>query len=481
MPSSANSSVKPSLLIVDDDPMIAESLQFVLQADFQVHVCESRGAAVTLLRDTGLKPELALIDLGLPPVPSLPNEGFKLIDDLLAHVPDIRILVLSGQNEESNARRARALGAIDLVPKPCEPAYLRSLLQRALKSSAAEDTDSRLLIGDSLPMRKLRSQIDLYAAPAFPALIEGESGSGKERVAAALHQLSPRAGLPFLALNCAAISANLVEPTLFGHAKGAFTGAAGTRAGYFEDAGEGTLFLDEIGELPLDLQPKLLRVLENGEYQRVGETHTRKSRARIVAATNRDLKAEVKAGRFRADLYHRLSVFSISVPPLRDLGQDKLVLLDHYRRAIAAQHSVEPFELDESARTAWLQYSFMGNVRELKNIVIRLMARYSAYTLGKTELAAEFESAVESAPAESANPADAARNRLLQEKGFSLDDALREQEFLYLDAALDLTEGNISRAAKLLGMSRSTLYSRLEVAGKLPEKSGDKLPGPLTS
>jgi len=461
--------------------MIAESLQFVLEADFDVHVRDSRGTAVALLRDTGLKPDLALIDLGLPPVPSLPNEGFKLIDDLLAHVPSIRILVLSGQNEESNARRARALGAIDLVPKPCEPAYLRSLLQRALKASTTEDADSRLLIGDSLPMRKLRSQIDLYAAPAFPALIEGESGSGKERVAAALHQLSPRAALPFLALNCAAISANLVEPTLFGHAKGAFTGAAGTRAGYFEDAGEGTLFLDEIGELPLDLQPKLLRVLENGEYQRVGETHTRKSRARIVAATNRDLKAEVKAGRFRADLYHRLSVFSINVPPLRDLGQDKLVLLDHYRRSIAAQHSVKPFELDDSARAAWLQYSFMGNVRELKNIVIRLMARYSAYTLGKTELEAEFESAGATAPDESASPAEAARNRLLRENGFSLDNALREQEFLYLDAALDLTEGNISRAAKLLGMSRSTLYSRLEVAGKLPEKSGDKLPGPLTS
>lgn len=486
MPSQATSSAQPTLLIVDDDPMIAESLQFVLQSDFTVHVCDSRHAAVTLLRDTGLKPDLALIDLGLPPVPSLPNEGFKLIDDLLAHVPNIRILVLSGQNEESNARRARALGAIELVPKPCEPAYLRSLLQRALKAPASEETDSRLLIGDSLPMRKLRSQIDLYAAPAFPALIEGESGSGKERVAAALHELSPRAALPFLALNCAAISANLVEPTLFGHAKGAFTGAAGTRAGYFEDAGEGTLFLDEIGELPLDLQPKLLRVLENGEYQRVGETHTRKSRARIVAATNRDLKAEVKAGRFRADLYHRLSVFSISVPPLRDLGQDKLVLLDHYRRAIAAQHATKPFELDDAARLAWLQYIFPGNVRELKNIVIRLMARYSAYTLGQKELETEFESTSPLLPDEPASASDVARNRLLQENGFSLDDALREQEFLYLDAALALTDGNISRAAKLLGLSRSTLYSRLEVAGKLPEKggenkAGDKLPGPLTS
>jgi DNA-binding NtrC family response regulator len=480
MTSQANPS-QPILLIVDDDPMIAESLQFALQADFGVHVCDSRAAAVSLLRDAGIRPDLALIDLGLPPVPSLPNEGFKLIDDLLAHVPDIRILVLTGQNEESNAKRARALGAIDLVPKPCEPAYLRKLLQGAMNASAVVGEDSRLLIGDSLPIRKLRSQIDLYAAPAFPALVEGESGSGKERVALALHELSPRAALPFLALNCAAISANLVEPTLFGHAKGAFTGAAGTRAGYFEDAGEGTLFLDEIGELPLDLQPKLLRVLENGEYQRVGETHTRKSRARIVAATNRDLKAEVKAGRFRTDLYHRLSVFSIGVPPLRELGQDKLVLLDHYRRSIASQHAVKPFELDEEARVAWLQYAFPGNVRELKNIVIRLMARYPGYTLGKAELEGEFSSAAAPSGAIESTPAEMARGRLLQAAGFSLDAALREQEFLYLDAALELTEGNISRAAKLLGMSRSTLYSRLEVAGKLPEKSGDKLPSTTTS
>jgi transcriptional regulator with GAF, ATPase, and Fis domain len=158
----------------------------------------------------------------------------------------------------------------------------------------------------------------------FPVLIEGESGSGKERVASSLHQLSPRAAKPYLALNCAAISPTLVEPTLFGYAKGAFTGATSARAGYFEEAENGTLFLDEIGELPLELQAKLLRVLENGEYQRVGETQPRFSNARVVAATNRDLRAEIKAGRFRADLYHRLSVFSIAVPPLREMGEDKL-------------------------------------------------------------------------------------------------------------------------------------------------------------
>ncbi|MDX2217781.1 MAG: sigma-54 dependent transcriptional regulator [Burkholderiales bacterium] len=467
----------PSLIIVDDDPLIRESLQFVLASEFRVAAHESRTAAVDWLRESGVKPDIALIDLGLPPTPNLPNEGFRLINDLLAHSPNIRILVLSGQNEESNARRARALGAVDLVPKPVPPDKLLDILKRTLRISAGEQ-DARLLLGDSLPMLKLRSQIDLYAASSFPTLIEGESGSGKERVASALHQLSPRAHLPFLALNCAAISASLVEPTLFGHAKGAFTGAATAKSGYFEDAGEGTLFLDEIGELPPELQPKLLRVLENGEYQRVGETQTRHSHARIVAATNRDLKAEVKAGRFRADLYHRLSVFTIAVPALRDLGQDKLKLMEHYRSQLAAQHGMSPFRLTAAGEAAWLNYPFPGNIRELKNIVIRLVAKHAGYEIGAAELQAEFEPQALAPRQDDAatNPAEIARQRLLAEPQFSLDRAMTEHEQLFLDAALSLSDGNISKAARMLGLSRSTLYSRLEVSGRLPDKAGDKLP-----
>lgn len=465
----------PHLLIVDDDSLIRDSLQFILARDFRVNAFGTRQAAVDWLRASAAHPDIALIDLGLPPSTSTPNEGFRLINDLLAHSPNIRILVLSGQNEESNARRARALGAIDLVPKPSAPEKILAQLKRALQLQDAP-SDDRLLLGSSPGMMKLRSQIDLYAASTFPALIEGESGSGKERVASALHQLSPRAQLPFLALNCAAISASLVEPTLFGHAKGAFTGAASAKSGYFEEAGEGTLFLDEVGELPLDLQPKLLRVLENGEYQRVGETATRRSRARIVAATNRDLKAEVKAGRFRADLYHRLSVFTIAVPPLRDLGRDKLELLEHFRNQLVAQHACAPFRLSAAAENAWLSYPFPGNVRELKNIVIRLIAKHAGYEVSESDLIAEFASpASEAQPGLSTDPLTAARTRLQAEPDFSLDRVLQEVELTYFDAALSLSGGNISRAARMLGMSRSTLYSRLEVAGRLPEKAGDKL------
>jgi DNA-binding NtrC family response regulator len=469
--------MKPRLLLVDDDPLINESLAFALAGDYQVERASDRATAVELLR-AGVKPDLALIDLGLPPVPHLPNEGFKLIGDLLAHAPKVRILVLTGQNEESNARRARALGAVDLVPKPCEPDVLRRQLARALEASTLEPRedeaeDVRALIGDSPPLRRLRSQIDLYAASAFPALIEGESGSGKERVAYSLHHLSPRARHPFLALNCAAISPTLVEPTLFGYAKGAFTGANQAKSGYFEDAGEGTLFLDEIGELPIDLQAKLLRVLENGEYQRVGETNTRVSQARIVAATNRDLREEVQKGRFRSDLYHRLSVFDLRVPPLRELGDDKLKLLDYYRALYAAKTGGAPFSFDERARARWAAYAFPGNVRELKNIVIRLTTKYAGYTVSEAELDAEFAPAADAAHED---PVRLARAELLAGRPFSLDGALRAVEQAYLDAALEIAEGNMTQAAKLLGVSRSTLYGRLEAAGR----AGAKISSPDT-
>ena len=469
--------LKPTLLIVDDDPLIGESLSFVLSDEFDVRVRESRTEAMTLVKSGTFQPQLALIDLGLPPLPHLPTEGFKLLGDLLAWSQRIRVLVLSGQNEDSNARRARALGAVELVPKPCDPGHLRKLLFAALSTGddeplASPDEVANRLIGDSPAMRSLKSQIDLYASSTFPALIEGESGSGKELVAAALHYLSPRAKLPFLALNCGAISANLVEPTLFGYSKGAFTGATANKAGYFEDAGDGTLFLDEIGELPLDLQPKLLRVLENGDFQRVGDTQSRHSKARIVAATNRDLRAEVKAGRFRADLFHRLSVFSLLVPPLRELGSDKLKLMEHFRLQYAVKHRTKPFTLDDAARDAWHKYAFPGNVRELKNIVIRLTAKYAGYTVANAELAAEMELPDAQLPTISKVDGDIDPKREIESNpNFSLGQVLAGIELRYIDAAIDLSRGNMSQAARVLGISRSTLYSRLEALRPGTDKS----------
>jgi DNA-binding NtrC family response regulator len=466
----------PLLLIVDDDPLITDTLSFLLAQDFDIVTAATRADCVERLRTLATTPQLALVDLGLPPTPHRPDEGFALISDLLAHAPEIKIVVLSGQNDENNARHARALGAVEFIAKPADPERLRQTLHKVLAFGPAQAPGVALpelctLVGDSLPMQKLRAQLRQFGESPFPVLIEGESGSGKDIVASCcLHRLTSRRNKPFLALNCAAISPNLVEPTLFGHAKGAFTGAIAAKSGYFEDAADGTLFLDEIGELPPELQPKLLRVLENGEYQRVGETHLRVARCRVIAATNRDLRREIKAGRFRADLYHRLSVFTIAVPPLRETGQDRMLLLDYYRGVFAGQSGQQPFDLTAEALRLWQDYRFPGNVRELRNIVIRLVAKYPGQTIGARELAAELDlqdeeqrnGAVSLPPRSSAELAGVALNHLQSRGQFSLDDTLRLWEQAYIDAALRLTHGNVSQAAKLLDLNRTTLYNRME-------------------
>jgi DNA-binding NtrC family response regulator len=510
------------LLIVDDDPLIREGLAMALGNDFKVHQAETRAAAIALLRDLPNPPKLALVDLGLPPFPHRPDEGFRLISELLAHSPKIRIFVLSGQNDLSNARHARAMGAIDFIAKPCTPEKIRKHFDDALKIEKTQRTDAfrplpaegahdeRLfgIIGQSKRIKVLRDQIALYATLPFPILIEGESGSGKELVATAIQQIGPNPDAPFKVLNCAAIAPTLIEPTLFGYSKGAFTGATSAQSGFFEDASEGTLFLDEIGELPLELQTKLLRVLENGEYQRVGETTARISHARIIAATNRNLRDAVRAGVFRSDLYHRLNVFPISVPPLRELGRDKLLLLEYFRDFYALQIKQAPFELDPEALQLWERYSFPGNNRELRNIVIRLSTKYPGKTVDAAQLQDEFDPfetpatpdrrmqpedrrrmrqgygeepprhAISSgyhlsSDGESGSPVFGDNTGRAQERlsagNFNLDQHMHEQEACYIGAALEMASGNISEAAKLLGINRTTLHSRMGAHEKLKQ------------
>lgn len=464
----------PSLIIVDDDPLIREGLALTFSDHFKVYQAESRPAAIELLRKLPAPPQLALIDLGLPPVPHRPDEGFQLIAELLAHSPNIKIFVLSGQDDKSNARHARALGAIDFIAKPCAPEKIQKYLNDALKVQDPEpDNKDRGehelgIVGQSPAIQALRSQIVMYASIPFPVLIEGESGCGKELVAAALQKQASNPDSPFKVLNCAAISPTLIEPTLFGYSKGAFTGAANAQSGFFEEASDGTLFLDEIGEVPLELQTKLLRVLENGEYQRVGETTTRKSNARIIAATNRNLRNAVKAGTFRSDLYYRLNVFSINVPPLRDLGTDKLALLNHFRSYYAQQIKQAPFELLTDTLQYWEQYSFPGNTRELRNIVIRLATKYPGKTVSKSQLRDEFDPLETSAYPQGDSSTESIKQQL-QAGNFSLDRHMHQQEDLYIAAALELAENNISEAAKLLGINRTTLHSRMATHHKLEE------------
>lgn len=470
------SDARPLLMIIDDDPLITDTLHFVLSKYFDVCVAESHAQLKSLLLQQDAPPALALVDLGLPPSPHSPEEGFKVISALLAHSPTIKIHVLSGQSDDVNVKRALSLGAVDFIAKPCDVDKLKDMLLNALKVQDVELNEIKTeqqqhdgLLGNSLPMQALRMQISQFADSPFPVLIEGESGSGKELIASSFHYSSKRKSQPYLSVNCAAISPLLAESILFGHTKGAFTGAVSAHTGYFEDASEGTLFLDEIGELPLELQAKLLRVLENGEYQRIGETQTRKSRARIVAATNRDLRAESRAGRFRSDLYHRLSVFAIAVPPLRELGEDKQLLREHFSAFYANQIGQAPFSLDAAAQSRWLEYNFPGNVRELRNIVIRLIAKYSGKTIKANELIAEFDltQATQSGSSDPINFNDEAalktqaQHHLQSQANVSLDVVLKTWEKAYIEAAMQLTHGNLSQAAKLLNVNRTTLYSRM--------------------
>lgn len=483
---------KPVLLLVDDDPSIRDSLRFVLQNDYVVFSAESRLEAHSVLDALPSPPELALVDLGLPPHTHSPEEGFALIKELVTSYADIKILVLSGQDDKENVKRALSHGAADFIAKPCDIALLRTRLSHSLLIQQAEKTEHTLavvsptseIVGKSVAINNMREQIKQFSDLNFPVLIEGESGTGKELVATALHKLSSRNSAPYLILNCAAISPQLMEAQLFGNAKGAFTGATGIKSGFFEDAENGTLFLDEIGEMPIELQSKLLRVLENGEFYRLGETKVRTSTARIVAATNRNLQQEVHKGTFRADLYHRLSVFTIHVPAVRERGEDKLQLLKHFCGVYSNQLKTPAFKFSPDAELTWLHYQFPGNVRELRNIVLRLWVRFPGQEISTLQLHEEFQTPVinpivdvndeselpnlESEPRIEFDPDTTnemmaiAALKLQIESEFNLDDVLKKWEQSYIEAALQMVNGNLSKASKMLGINRTTLYSRIQ-------------------
>lgn len=457
---------KPRLLLIDDDHLIIESLSFVLQESFEVLTAGCRDEACNLLRRLTEVPSLALVDLGLPPTPHSPEEGFALITELLAFNPAMKILMLSGQSKRMNIQHALTLGAVDFVPKPCDIHLLKTRLQHQLmlleaeQDSATGKQNKPGIIGHSPAIETLRALIKQFADTPFPVLIEGESGSGKELVAEYLHSESQRVKQPLFMINCAAFPADLLEAQLFGHAKGAFTGAETAKSGFFEQADKGSLFLDEVGEIPVELQAKLLRVLENGEYYRIGETQPRHSAARIMAATNRDLPEAVRKGVFRQDLYHRLGVLTIKVPPLRERGDDCLMLLNYFQQLYAG--TFKAFTLDKEAESRLLQYSFPGNVRELRNIVIRLGSKYPGETVKLRQLEAEMELAVFSLETDQSDLGLSAERELLLEQDFRLDEKLEVWEKRYITAALKNSGGNLSRAARMLGINRTTLYSKLQ-------------------
>lgn len=449
----------PSLLLVDDDAIIAESLEYVLNNEYRVSIAYDRQDCIKSLNSMMTPPQLALVDLGLPPDTHKPDEGFAVIEYIHKHYPETRILVLSGQDDQKYVSSAKKLGAVDFIAKPCDVAELKVRLKQQLEQEYQHLTVQPItgIVGESQVIELLRMQIRQLADSPYPVLIQGESGSGKELTAQNLHSCSQRSHHPFLTLNCAAFNGELLESQLFGHVKGAFTGAIEARPGFFEDAGKGTLFLDEIADLPMDLQAKLLRVLENGEYYRLGETKPRVSRARILAASNKDLLEAIDRGQFREDLYHRLSVLTLRVPGVDERGDDKIVLLEYFQQHI--DHQLKSFTLDEDSKVLWKAYEFPGNVRELRNIIIRLSAKYPGQMIKPSVL--EQEMTGKRLRATDNNEIEMFRNNL-RHQGFQLNDELKRIEKAYIDLALKDNNNNMSRAASMLGVNRSTLYGRVD-------------------
>lgn len=440
------------LLVVDDDEIIAESLKYVLSKRYDVTVSNDAQSVATLI-DSGYSADVALVDLGLPPDTHKPDEGFKVISMLQASSPATNIIVLSGQDQKGLVAQAKKLGADDFIAKPCDIAEIKMRLQLQHK----EMTEFDGIVGKSQVVDLLRMQIKQFADSPYPVLIEGASGCGKELTAKNLHEQSGRSISPYLSINCAAFNGELLESQLFGHVKGAFTGANESKIGFFEETKNGTFFLDEVADLDIELQSKLLRVLENQEFYRIGETKPRYSQARIVAATNKNLYEQVQKGLFREDLYHRLSVLTVRVPSVAERESDKLLLLDFFQQELG-----EPpmhFMLDEQAKNTWVNYEFPGNVRELKNIVIRLMAKYPGQTLSPEVIKVEFMSyGVDSGQQFKHKNLE---SELLQEN-FQLDERLKHYEKEYVALAIRLSNGNMSKAAQLLGINRSTLYGRMD-------------------
>lgn len=441
------------LLLVEDDEAVRSQMRWALTEDYQVLQAGDRPAAIALMRRE--RPPLVCLDLGLPPEPGGVTEGFQALDELLQENAHAKIVVITGQGDRANALRAIRQGAYDFFSKPIELDTLQVVLARAGYLYRLEEENRRLrsqwsggfegMLGTSPQMEEVFATIRKVAPTNAPVLLVGESGTGKELAARAIHRRSRRSEGPFIPINCGAIPENLLESELFGHEKGAFTGADRTRPGQVESAQGGTLFLDEIGELPAALQVKLLRFLQDGQIQRVGGRTFISVDARIIAATNADLDELLREGKFREDLFYRIAVVVIRMPPLRDRGEDTPLLaqsfLEHY--AQEAGRSVTGFAAD--AQRALKEYLWPGNVRELENRIRRAVILSEGKQVRLKDLGLDKTYARYTA--------------------MTLREARETLERELVEAALQRHDGNISRAADDLGVSRPTFYELMDKLG----------------
>ena len=448
------SQTKPKLLIIEDDPGLQKQLRWSLDA-YDVVVAGDRETALAQIRRH--EPAVVTMDLGLPPDPDGSTEGLATLEQILALAPDTRVIVLTGNQDHSNAVKAIGMGAYDFHQKPCEPDMLKLVIQRAfflynlqienrrMQQSQADSPMTGVISRDA-GMLKVCRNIEKVAPTSASVMLLGESGTGKEVLARALHALSPRAKERFMAINCAAIPENLLESELFGYEKGAFTGAAKQTKGKVELAHGGTFFLDEVGDLPMALQAKLLRFLQERVIERIGGHEEIPVDVRIVCATHQKLKELCAAGRFREDLYYRLSEIVVTIPPLRARHGDAALLAHHFKNKFCAQESRSTLHFAPDAIAAIENYDWPGNVREMENCIKRAVIMADGNTIVADDLGLP----------EGDKPADEPLN---------LRQVRDEAEYMAVVKALARVDGNIVKASEMLGISRPTMYDLMNRHG----------------
>ena len=444
-----------TILVVDDEKSILQSLEGILM-DEGFHVITAESGAVALDRVEATMPDVVLLDIWMPVL-----DGIETLEKLKSLYPRLQVVMMSGHGNIETAVKATKMGAYDFIEKPLSLDKLLLALNNALEHNRLEeeidllkekDKDRYRIIGNSPSLTELKEQIRIVSPTNAWILISGENGTGKELVAHTIHRLSKRSRKPMVEMNCAAIPDDLIESELFGHEKGAFTGASTMRKGKFDMAHEGTLFLDEIGDMSLKAQSKTLRILQEQRFERVGGVRTIEVDVRVIAATNKDLEQEIARGKFREDLYFRLNVIPMRVPLLKERTEDIPGLVEEFIRGFSLTTNIEPKKISDEALEILCNYDWPGNVRELRNLTERLMIMVPGEIIQMGDIPEPFNRAPS--------------GRVGFEHAFtsgSLKDARSEFEKEFIEAKLQEFDGNISRTAEAIGIERSNLHKKIKL------------------
>jgi two-component system nitrogen regulation response regulator NtrX len=452
-----------TILIVDDEESVRKSLADVMRDEgYDVVTASSGREGIDLLSET--QPSLALLDIAMPEM-----DGIEVLRRFREMRPDMPVIMVTGHGTIETAVKSTKMGAYDFMVKPPELAQLVLVVKHGLEESRLREENESLkrsierrydIVGESDKINALKRQIALAGPTNGWVLIHGDSGTGKELVARAIHRASKRANGPFVEVNCAAIPQELIESELFGHEKGSFTGATGMKRGKFEIADRGTIFLDEIADMSLATQAKVLRVLQGQEFQRVGGTRTIKVDVRVIAASNKNLADEIKKGAFREDLYYRLNVIPLEVPPLRERPDDIPRLVRHFLQELSSEYGQKPKTIDDEALALFAQYPWPGNVRELRNIIERLIIMVPSPVLALRDIPPP----ISSAPADQKERNESTGVRR-SDSFATLREARAWFEREFITQKLKENNGNVSRTADAINVERSNLHRKIKALG----------------